>query len=76
MEKVEMNCNNGCIRELTIIEEIDALPIEEKLKNRIMKKLIVLISTNDNLIKEIRDANSEINRLEKAVIYLSKLVVK
>ena len=74
MEKVEMDCNNGCVRELTIIEEIDALPIEEKLKNRIMKKLIVLISTNDNLIKEIRDANSEINRLEKAVLYLSKIV--
>lgn len=65
-----------CCREMTVYEEIDALPIEEKLKDRIMGKLIVLVNTNDKLIREIQDANSEINRLEKAVIYLSKIASK
>ena len=41
-----------------------------------MGELIVLVKTNEKLIKEIQDANSEINRLEKAVIYLSKQVAK
>lgn len=63
-----------CCKEMTVYEEIDALPIEEKLKNRIMKKLILLVNTNDKLIKEIRDANSEINSLQRAVLYLSKIV--
>lgn len=63
-----------CCKEMTVYEEIDALPIEEKLKNRIMKKLILLVNTNDKLIKEIRDANSEINNLQRAVLYLSKIV--
>lgn len=63
-----------CCKEMTVYEEIDALPIEEKLKNRIMKKLILLVNTNDKLIKEIRNANSEINNLQRAVLYLSKIV--
>lgn len=73
MEEIKMDCK-GCDREMTVYEEIDALPIEEKLKNRIMKKLILLVNTNDKLIKEIRDANSEINSLQRAVLYLSKIV--
>lgn len=72
--ELKMDCK--CCREMTVYEEIDALPIEEKIKNRIMGKLIVLVRTNDDLIKKIQDANSEINRLEKAVIYLSKQVAK
>lgn len=75
--KDELNIDyKDCAMELTIIEEIDALSIEENLKVRIMKKLHELISINDNLITEIRDANSEIRELENAVVYLSKQVVK
>lgn len=72
MEEVKMDCK--CCREMTIYEEIDALPIEERIKERILEKLHVLISTNESLIKEIRDANSEINSLSRAVLYLSKIV--
>lgn len=75
--KDELNIDyKDCDRELTIIEEIDALSLEENLRVRIMKKLHELISINDNLITEIRDANSEIRELENAVVYLSKQVVK
>ena len=75
--KDELNIDyKDCARELTIIEEIDALSLEENLRVRIMKKLHELISINDNLITEIRDANSEIRELENAVVYLSKQVVK
>lgn len=68
----EMDCK--CDREMTVYEEINALPIEERIKERIFKKLHVLESTNEALIKEIRNANSEINSLSRAVLYLSKIV--
>lgn len=75
--KDELNIDyKDCTKELNIIEEIDALSLEENLRTRIMKKLHELISINDNLITEIRDANSEIRELENAVVYLSKQVVK
>ena len=69
--KDELNIDyKDCTKELNIIEEIDALSLEENLRTRIMKKLHELISINDNLITEIRDANSEIRELENAVVYL------
>ena len=75
--KDELNIDyKDCTKELNIIEEIDALSLEENLRTRIMKKLHELISISDNLITEIRDANSEIRELENAVVYLSKQVVK
>lgn len=76
MEEAKMDCNCCCNREMTIIEEIDALPIEERIKEKIIEKLNVLVSTNEALIKEIRDANSEIHSLSRAVLYLSKEVGK
>ena len=75
--KDELNIDyKDCTKELNIIEEIDALSLEENLRTRIIKKLHELISINDNLITEIRYANSEIRELENAVVYLSKQVVK
>ena len=49
--KDELNIDyKDCTKELNIIEEIDALSLEENLRTRIMKKLHELISINDNLI--------------------------
>ena len=75
MEEVKMDCK-CCSREMTIIEEIDALPIEEKIKNRIIDKLWKQKSDYDNIKEELYECHYEIERLQKAVLYLSKEIGK
>ena len=68
------NCK--CCRELTVYEEIDALAIEEKTKERILSKLSEENSNYINVRNELYECRYEIERLEKAVICLSKMVAK
>ena len=77
MEDVKMDCNCCCAsRELTIIEEIDALPIEERIKERIISKVSEQNSNYDNIKEELYECHYEIERLQKAVLYLSKEIGK
>lgn len=69
----KMDCK-GCVKELTIIEEIERLNIEEKIKERIIRKLEDEDSRNYELENEIYRCHKEIQRLENAVLYLSKIV--
>ena len=69
-EKIDNN--SCCARELTVIEEIDALPIEEKIKERIIDKLWKQKSDYNNIKEELYECHYEIERLQKAVLYLSK----
>lgn len=71
--KMDSNC---CCREMTIIEEIKALSIEEKIKKRLLDKLEDEDSRNYELENEIYRCHREIGMLEKAVLYLSKEVGK
>ena len=76
MEEVNMNCNKCCDREMTIIEEIDALPIEERIKKRIIRKLSEHNLDYTNMKNELYECHYEIERLQKAVLYLSKEIGK
>ena len=69
----KMDCK-GCIKELTIIEEIKRLHIEEKIKERIIRKLEDEDSRNYELENEIYRCHKEIEMLEKSVLYLSKIL--
>lgn len=64
----------GCIKELTIIEEIERLHIEKKIKERIIRKLEDEDSRNYELENEIYRCHKEIEMLEKSVLYLSKIL--
>ena len=75
MEEVNMDCK-CCAREATVIEEIERLPIEENIKERIIDKLWKQKSDYDNIKEELYGCHYEIERLQKAVLYLSKEVAK
>ena len=68
--------NSCCVREMSIIEEIKALSIEEKIKKRLLDKLEDEDSRNYELENEVYRCHREIEMLEKAVLYLSKEVGK
>ena len=77
MEEVKMDCNCCCAsRESTIIEEIDALPIEERIKERIISKVSEHNLDYTNMKNELYECRCEIERLQKAVLYLSKEIGK
>ena len=63
-----------CYREMTIYEEINALPIEERIKERLLNKLKLEESIKGKLENEIYKCHNEIDRLEKSIIYLAKIV--
>lgn len=63
-------------REATVIEEIERLPIEEYLKESILRRLKIDASREGEMENEIYRCHNEIERLERAVIYLSKEVAK
>lgn len=74
-EKMDCNCGNRpTVRETTVIEEIKALSIEEKIKKRLLDKLEDEDSRNYELENEIYRCHKEIKMLEKAVLYLSKIL--
>ena len=68
--------NSCCAREMTIIEEIKALSIEEKIKKRLLDKLEDEDSRNYKLENEVYRCHREIEKLEKAVLFLSKEVAE
>lgn len=68
--------NSYCAREMTIIEEIKALSIEEKIKKRLLDKLEDEDSRNYELEDEVYRCHREIEKLEKAVLFLSKEIAE
>lgn len=72
----ETNDCKGCYKEPSLGEMIDSLPIQSDIKESMIRKYNSIVDINEHLINQIRNANSEIDRLEKAVIILSKTMVK
>ena len=72
----ETNDCKGCYKEPSLGEMIDSLPIQSDIKESMIGKYNSIVDINEHLINQIRNANSEIDRLEKAVIILSKTMVK
>lgn len=60
-------------REATVIEEIEHLPIDRYLKESILRRLKIDASREGEMANELYNCYREIERLEKAVIFLSKL---
>lgn len=74
-EKFNCECEDRpTIREATVIEEIERLPIEEYLKESILRRLKRDASRKSEMENELYRCHNEIESLEKAVIYLSKIV--
>lgn len=75
-EKCNCECENRPTREATVIEEIEHLPIDGYLKESILRRLKIEDSRKSEMADELYNCYREIEKLEKAVIYLSKEVVK
>lgn len=61
---------------VSVIEEIKSLPIKESLKESILRKLEDEDSRNYKLENEVYRCHREIEKLEKAVLFLSKEVAE
>lgn len=72
----EANDCKCCYKEPSLGEMIDSLPIQSDIKELMIRKYNSIVDINEDLINQIRNANSEIDRLEKAVIILSKTMAK
>ena len=60
--------------EASVIEEIERLDIDEYTKESILRRLKIEESEKSEIRNEIFRCHNEIQRLEKAIIYLSKVV--
>ena len=65
-----------CYKEPSLGEMIDSLPLESDIKDKMIRKYNSIVDINEDLIQQIRNCHSEIDRLERAVIILSKTMVK
>ena len=72
----KMNCGGEerpTTREATVIEEIEHLPIDGYLKESILRRLKIEDSRKSEMADELYSCYREIDKLEKAVVFLSKL---
>lgn len=63
-----------CSREMNVYEEVNALDIDQSTKERILKKAKRDMSYSRDLSDALSKSREEARRLEKAVIFLSKLI--
>ena len=73
------NCegdNRPTVREATVIEEIERIPIDAYLKESILKRFNIDYSRESKMKNEISMCHNEIERLEKAIVYLAKEVAE
>lgn len=75
MENEAKDCK-CCYKEPSLGEIINSLPLESDLKDKMFERYKKIIDINEDLINQIRDCHSEIDRLERAVIILSKTLAK
>lgn len=68
-------CTFEC-REITLLEEIENLPIEESVKDRIHQKAMRLYEENKEMNQYLCRCHNRIHWLEKACTELAVLVAK
>lgn len=63
-------------KEKTIFDEISELKIEESTKKRILAKLSDLESKNEFLVEKLKEFDSSISRMKKAIVMLSVIAAE
>ena len=62
--------------EKTIYEEISELKIEESIKKRILSKVTEIETKNEHLVDKLREFDSSISRMKRAIVMLSLIAAE
>lgn len=68
------NMTECCVREMTLIEEIETLAIDQDTKKRIIEKAERLIDENHQQGEFLYNCHNEIDRLKNAIVSQAKMI--